>query len=60
MRKVFAVLITAIAFAAVSSLAAPNFPFPQNMKHPHGNIIDYADVNMIMDHYNKWRYRFCF
>ena len=55
MRKVFAVLTTAIAFAAVSSLAAPNFPFPQNMKHPHGNIIEYADVNMIMDHYNKWK-----
>ena len=55
MKKVFTVLTTAVALAAVSSMAAPKYPFPQNMKHPHGNIIEYADVSMIKDHYNKWK-----
>ena len=55
MKKVFTVLTTAVALAAVSSMAAPKYPFPQNMKHPHGNVIEYADVSMIKDHYNKWK-----
>ena len=55
MKKAFTVLTTAVALAAVSSMAAPKYPFPQNMKHPHGNIIEYADVSMIKDHYNKWK-----
>lgn len=55
MKKVFTVLTTAVALAAVSSMAAPKYPFPQNMKHPHGNVIEYADVSMIKEHYNKWK-----
>ena len=55
MKKAFTVLTTAVALAAVSSMAAPKYPFPQNMKHPHGNVIEYADVSMIKDHYNKWK-----
>ena len=55
MKKAFTVLTTAVALAAVSSMAAPKYPFPQNMKHPHGNIIEYADVSMIKEHFNKWK-----
>ena len=55
MKKVFTVLTTAVALAAVSSMAAPQYPFPQNMKHPHGNIVEYADVSMIKEHFNKWK-----
>ena len=55
MKKAFTVLTTAVALAAVSSMAAPKYPFPQNMKHPHGNIIEYADVSMIKDHFSKWK-----
>ena len=50
MKKAFTVLTTAVALAAVSSMAAPKYPFPQNMKHPHGNIIEYADASVfVMD-----------
>ena len=55
MKKAFTVLTTAVALAAVSSMAAPKYPFPQNMKHPHGNIIEYADASMIKDHFSKWK-----
>lgn len=55
MKKVFTVLTTAVALAAVSSMAAPKYPFPQNMKHPHGNIIEYADASMIKEHFSKWK-----
>ena len=55
MKKAFTVLTTAVALAAVSSMAAPKYPFPQNMKHPHGNIIEYADASMIQDHFSKWK-----
>ncbi|MBO7413057.1 MAG: glycoside hydrolase [Fibrobacter sp.] len=55
MKKAFTVLTTAVALAAVSSMAAPKYPFPQNMKHPHGNVIEYADVSMIKDHFSKWK-----
>ena len=36
-------------------MAAPKYPFPQNMKHPHGNIVEYADASMIKEHFNKWK-----
>ncbi len=55
MKKAFTVLTTAVALAAVSSMAAPKYPFPQNMKHPHGNIIEYADASMIKEHFSKWK-----
>ena len=44
----------AVALAAVAGTAG-QYPFPQNMKHPHGITIEYADTDMIKDHYNKWK-----
>ena len=55
MKKAIQVLTTAVALVAATSMAAPKYPFPQNMKHPHGNIVEYADASMIKEHFNKWK-----
>ena len=34
---------------------AGQYPFPQNMKYPHGTIIEYANTNMIKEHYKLWK-----
>lgn len=34
---------------------AGQYPFPQNMKHPHGTIIEYANTDMIKEHYKLWK-----
>ena len=41
-----------VAAAAAVTASAGQFPFPQNMKYPHGTIIDYADTKVIKDHYD--------
>ena len=43
-----------LALSAAASFAG-NYPFPQNMKYPHGTIIEYADTEMIKTHYEKWK-----
>jgi hypothetical protein len=44
----------AVALTAVAGTAG-QYPFPQNMKHPHGYTIPFADTDMIKDHYKKWK-----
>ena len=34
---------------------AGQYPFPQNMKYPHGTIIEYANTDMIKEHYKLWK-----
>ena len=43
------------AATAVTASAAGSFPFPQNMKPPHGHIIEYADTDAIKQHYQQWK-----
>ncbi len=47
-------MVGVAAVSAVTAMAG-SYPFPQNMKHPHGTTIEYADTDMIKDHYNKWK-----
>ena len=54
MNNLFKVGVGALAFAAVTSFAG-QYPFPQNMKHPNGHIIEYADTDMIKKHYELWK-----
>ena len=35
-------LMFGLAAAAAVTASAGSFPFPQNMKYPHGNIIEYV------------------
>lgn len=42
------------AVTAVTAYAG-SFPFPQNMKYPHGNIIEYANTDVIKQHYQQWK-----
>lgn len=55
MKNIFKIAMGAALAAAAVASAAPKYPFPQNMKHPHGNIIEYADIDMIKEHFNAWK-----
>lgn len=44
----------AVALTAVAGTAG-QYPFPQNMKHPHGITIEYANTDMIKQHYQLWK-----
>ena len=54
MNNLFKVGVGALAFAAVTSFAG-QYPFPQNMKHPNGHIIEYAKTDVIKEHYRLWK-----
>ena len=55
MKIFFKIGLGMLMATAVTILAAPQHPFPQNMKHPYGTTIDYADTEMIKEHYNLWK-----
>ena len=44
-----------VAALAATTAMAGSYPFPQNMKSPHGYTIPFANTDMIKDHYNKWK-----
>ena len=48
-------LMFGLAAAAAVTASAGSFPFPQNMKYPHGNIIEYANTDVIKQHYQQWK-----
>ncbi len=50
----FKVMLGVTAAAAVTA-SAGSFPFPQNMKYPHGHIIEYANTDVIKQHYESWK-----
>ena len=45
----------AVGVAATVSMAAGNFPFPQNMKSPHGYTIPFANTKVIKNHFDLWK-----
>ena len=55
MKKILTFTMGALALTAVTATAAGKYPFPQNMKHPHGTTIEYADTDMIKAHYQQWK-----
>lgn len=55
MRNIFKIAVSALAVTAMTSTAAVNFPFPQNMKSPNGYTIPFADTKVIQDHFNQWK-----
>ena len=44
-----------VTAAAAVTASAGSFPFPQNMKYPHGHIIEYANTDVIKQHYESWK-----
>ena len=54
MKNLVKAMFGVAAVAAVSTYAG-SFPFPQNMKYPHGNIIEYANTDVIKQHYDAWK-----
>ena len=55
MKSLLKITTCAVALAAVAGTAAPKYPFPQNMKSPHGTTALYADPSVIKDHFEKWK-----
>lgn len=53
--KTFLKATMCVAALAATTAMAGSFPFPQNMKHPHGITIEYADTDMIKQHYQLWK-----
>lgn len=55
MKKILTTALCAASLLAVSANAAPNFPFPQNMKSPHGATAMYTDPSVIQEHFKTWK-----
>jgi len=54
MKNLVKAMFGVAAVTAVTAYAG-SFPFPQNMKYPHGNIIEYANTDVIKQHYQQWK-----
>lgn len=55
MKNIFKVALGAVALTAATAMAAPQFPFPQNMASPYGFTADYATTDMIKEHFKIWK-----
>jgi hypothetical protein len=55
MKNLFKIGLGMLVATAVTVSAAGNYPFPQNKRYPNGKIIEYADTDMIKEHYNLWK-----
>lgn len=55
MNKFLKMTLCAATLTAASAMAAPSYPFPQNMKNPKGYTIPFASTDMIKDHFAKWK-----
>lgn len=54
MKTFLKATMCAVALTAVAGTAG-QYPFPQNMKNPHGYTIPFADTDMIKEHYKLWK-----
>ena len=54
MKNTFKIAAGALALTAATAFAG-EYPFPQNMKHPNGLTIEYADTGVIKQHYQDWK-----
>ena len=54
MKNTFKIVAGALALTAATAFAG-QYPFPQNMKHPHGTTIEYADTKVVKEHYEAWK-----
>jgi len=54
MKNLVKAMFGVAAVTAVTAYAG-SFPFPQNMKPPHGHIIEYANTDVIKQHYQQWK-----
>lgn len=48
-------LVLSLSVCAATSLAAPQYPFPQNRKSPYGTTITYASADSIRSHFQDWK-----
>ncbi len=55
MKKFFKIAMGTALLAATTAMAAPQYPFPQNMKSPKGYTVPFATTKMIQDHFDIWK-----
>lgn len=54
-NKLLAVALTAGALFTSAALAAPKYPFPQQVTYKFGNTATYADPSVIQSHFDDWK-----
>ena len=56
-QKLFSFLAPAAiaAMCIVPAQAAPQYPFPQQVKYKYGNTATYVDPSVIQTHFNDWK-----
>jgi len=55
MKNIFKIALGTVALTAATAMAAPQFPFPQNMASPNGYTVPFATTSMIQDHFKTWK-----
>ena len=55
MLKSIKIFLILSLFTFVLVNAAPNFPFPQNKKYPHGNTFEAANTAKIQKAFETWK-----
>ena len=56
-KKLFSFLAPAAiaAMCTTPAQAAPQYPFPQQVKYKYGNTATYVDPSVIQAHFNDWK-----
>lgn len=55
MKSIFKFLLPLATFCITQTIAAPQYPFPQQIKYKYGNTATYADPAVIKQHFNDWK-----
>ena len=54
-KKIFFILFAACLLLASATVAAPKFPFPQQVTYKFGNTATYVDPSIIQKHFDDWK-----
>lgn len=57
-KSILSLLATPVVIAtlgATMAQAAPQYPFPQQVKYQYGNTATYVDPSVIQSHFNDWK-----
>ena len=55
MKNIFKIAMGTALLSATVTMAAPKYPFPQNMKSPNGYTVPFATTDVIKDHFKTWK-----
>ena len=55
MKNIFKIAMGTALLAATTTMAAPQYPFPQNMASPKGYTVPFATTSIIQEHFDIWK-----